>query len=734
MDPFAIIDYNACTSDTRCRAGFCGNRQGAVSRGIAVTNANKRERTLADYCQYLKGVGPQRALKLAKLGIENVNELLTHFPRKYYDRRQIHSIASLQPGSEETVVGRILTSAGRNTRRRQSILTAAVGDDTGVIQVVWFNQPYLARHLKPGNEVILTGQLRHYKGQRQIVNPEFEVIGEDLDQDLLSAGRVVPVYRLTEGVSQRFLRKLIARTLDQYADAVSDNLPSFVLEGLDVPSRRKAIREMHFPGDETSFRKAQERLKLEELFYVQLLFSLQRLRRSEKPTHPRLDVGFELERRFLAGMPFELTPAQKRVLDEIHEDLTSARGMNRLLQGDVGSGKTVVAGATLLAAVEAGYQAAMMVPTEILAAQHFEELAPRFERLGVPTALLIGSLKAAERRRVHAGLADGRIKVVVGTHALIQSDVRFHNLALVVIDEQHRFGVRQRAALMRDETTPHVLVMTATPIPRSLALTAYADLDLSVIDEMPATRARIRTHLVPPSKREAMYRFVRDECEKGNRAYFLYPLIEETEKQDLEAAVSAYEELSGGYFEGVPMGLLHGRMNMADKEDVMRRFSSGEIAVLVATTVVEVGVHVPDATIMVVHHPERFGLSQLHQLRGRVGRGGREGYCFLLAGGGLSGDSIDRLGVLARESDGFRIAEEDLRIRGPGEFLGVRQHGVPGFKLANPLRDRGLVEKANAAVRHLLEADPRLATADGQMCRRYLKTIVAEDVALRTVV
>jgi ATP-dependent DNA helicase RecG len=551
---------------------------------------------------------------------------------------------------------------------------------------------------------------------------------------LLSAGRIVPVYPLTDGISQRFLRNLIARTLDQYRDAVGENLPSAVLDELAAPPRQQAIRELHFPSDEESFRLAQSRLKFEELFYVQLLFSLQRIRRRDHPSRPRIDIAFEMEREFLSGLPFELTSAQKRVLKDVRDDVTSEQGMNRLLQGDVGSGKTVVAAAALLAAVEAGFQAAIMVPTEILAAQHYATLSPHFTRLGVRAALLIGSLKPVEKREIHRELASGAIQVVVGTHALIQSEVRFDSLALVVIDEQHRFGVRQRAALMRENITPHILVMTATPIPRSLALTAYADLDLSVIDEMPAARAPVSTRLVQPEKREAMYRFVLEECEKGRRAYLLYPVIEETEKQDLEAAVTAYEELSEGLFRGVPIGLLHGRMSMTEKEDVMGRFARGDVAALVSTTVIEVGVHVPDATIIVVHHPERFGLSQLHQLRGRVGRGGREGYCFLLLGETMAAESLERLSILARESDGFRIAEEDLRIRGPGEFLGVRQHGIPGFKLANPLKDHRLVETANHAVRRLLETDPGLESADGLLCRRYLKTIVAGEVTERTVI
>jgi ATP-dependent DNA helicase RecG len=492
---------------------------------------------------------------------------------------------------------------------------------------------------------------------------------------------------------------------------------------------------MHFPEDENALERARARIKVEELFYMQLVFSLQRRLRAEHPTRARLDVPMALERSFLEGLGFELTRAQRRVLAEIHEDIASDRGMNRLLQGDVGSGKTVVAGATLLSAVEAGHQAAMMVPTEILAAQHFQTLGPHFDRLGVNSALLIGSTRAGPKRQVHAGIADGSIRVVIGTHALIQSDVRFQDLALVVIDEQHRFGVRQRAALARDGRSPHMLVMTATPIPRTLALTAYADLDLSVIDEMPASRARIKTHVVRPDRRQAMYEYIRDQqSREGAQAYLLYPVIEETEKQDLEAAETAYDELSKGVFRGVGLGMLHGRMAMSEKERIMRAYAAGDLRVLVATTVVEVGVHVPAATIMAIHHPERFGLSQLHQLRGRVGRGGREGFCFLVVGENLAPESLERLDVLLRETDGFRVAEEDLRLRGPGEFLGVRQHGVPGFKVANPLRDGTIVEAVNARVRAFLDADPALRSGDGALCRRHLRAIISDDVVLRAVV
>jgi ATP-dependent DNA helicase RecG len=686
-------------------------------------------RSLEDACQFVKGVGPARAENLRRLGIENVNDLLTHFPRTYYDRRRLATIARLQPGVEETFVARVLTVTQRGPFRRRSILTAAVGDDTGIVQVVWFNQPFLARHLKPGRELVISGRLTFFRGQRQIANPEFELLGDEAEGSAADgpAGKIVPVYRLTSGVTQRYLRSVIRSVLDAYAGAVEETLPRALVDEFQLPSRVDALRAMHFPDDETAKDRALERMKIEELFYMQLILSLQRARREEQTARPRLSSSFDLERRFLDAQPFALTRAQERVLGEIHADLATPRGMNRLLQGDVGSGKTIVAGAAMLAAVEAGCQSAMMVPTEILAIQHFRTLVPHMERLGVRMSLLVGSLKAPDKKRVRDGLKDGTIQMVVGTHALIQSDVSFRKLALVVIDEQHRFGVRQRAALVADD--PHILVMTATPIPRTLALTAYADLELSVIDEMPPGRAPVKTRVVPPEKRESMYAYIRERQAAGEQAYLLYPVIEETEKQDMEAAEGAFADLSAGPLKGVPMAILHGRMSMADKDEVMSAFNAGVVRVLVATTVVEVGVHVPQATIMAVHHAERFGLSQLHQLRGRVGRGGREGFCFLLVGDGASPESMDRLGVLVREADGFRIAEEDLRIRGPGEFLGTRQHGVPGFRVANPLRDRELVERASVAVKSLLAADARLAGPDGRRCRNHLRAVLSEDVA-----
>lgn len=695
----------------------------------AGTTTTRRERSLEDACQFLKGVGPGRAADLKRLGIENVNDLLSHFPRTYYDRRKLASIASLQIGLDQTFIGRVLSVTQRAPFRRRSMVVAAVGDETGIVQVVWFNNPYLGRHLKAGRELIVSGRPGIYRGQRQVVNPEFEYTAEE-DESGSPAARIIPVYRLTSGVSQRYLRGVIARTLEDYAGAVPETLPAPLLDA-GTPSRTTALRSMHFPEDEQAFESALARMKLEELFYMQLALSLARRERLARPVRHRLRAGFELQRRFIEALPFPLTRAQRQVLDEIDGDLARDHSMNRLLQGDVGSGKTLVAGAALLAAAESGYQGVMMVPTEILAVQHFRTLVPHMERLGVRMSLLIGSLKPADKKGVHAGLSDGSIQLVVGTHALIQSEVRFKHLALAVIDEQHRFGVRQRAALLAGD--PHMLVMTATPIPRTLALTAYADLDLSVIDQMPPGRAAIKTRVVAPEKRDAMYAYIRERQAEGEQAYLLYPLIEDSEKQEAETVESAHEELAAGPLKGVPMAMLHGRMTMSEKDEVMAAFHAGVIRVLIATTVVEVGVHVPQATIMAIHQAERFGLSQLHQLRGRVGRGGREGYCFLLAGDGASPEAMERLDVLVREADGFRIAEEDLRIRGPGEFLGTRQHGVPAFRVANPLRDRALVERANRGVKTLLETDPRLAGPDGARCREHLRVVLGEATGASTI-
>jgi ATP-dependent DNA helicase RecG len=680
-------------------------------------------------CRFLKGVGPVRAEKLKKLGILTVDDLVTHYPRTYYDRRNFVPIAQLAPGEDASMMGQVLSVARRSARNRRSIITAAVGDESGIVQVVWFNQDYLYRQIKPGNTIVMNGELTHYRGARQVVNPEFEILGEDLDKELLHAGRIVPVYRLTGGISQRFVRGLIARTLDAVRTDLFENLPTSLVSRFGFPSRYEAIREIHFPSDRAVYDRALARLKFEELFFLQLVFYLHR-RGSRNGRGVTIRIGYDLEQQYLEALPFSLTGSQQRVLHEIHRDFESGKGMQRLLQGDVGSGKTVVAGAALVCAAEAGYQAAFMVPTEILAMQHRSTLGPYLERIGVSNCLLIGALSSGEKETIHRAIADGSARVVIGTHALIQEQVAFKNLGLVIIDEQHRFGVRQRAALLGRGNPPHLLVMTATPIPRTLALTAYADLDLSSIDEMPPGRVPVVTRIVEDDKRERMLSFIKDEIAGGSRVYFLYPLIEETEKSDLQAATSAFRDLSEGFFAGYGIGLLHGKMPHNDKNRAMEDFASGRTQILVSTTVVEVGVHVPEATIMVVNHPERFGLSQLHQIRGRVGRGHKKGYCFLLLESGASSIARQRLRLLTKISDGFKIAEEDLKIRGPGEFFGTRQHGVPGFKLANPIVDRRIVEDASTWIKAMLARDPRLEHDDVSQCRKYLGVYTSVDIGL----
>ncbi len=680
-------------------------------------------------CRFLKGVGPVRAERLKRLGIITVEDLITHYPRKYYDRRSFARVADLKAGEEACVSAQILSTARRSTRTRRSIITAAVGDETGIIQVIWFNQDYLYKQLKPGSTIVMTGEISYFKGIRQIVNPEFELVGDDLNEQLLHAGRMVPVYPLTGGISQRFLRGLIARTLESAGKEVYENLPEQIVDSIKIPPRCEAIKQVHFPEGEAGYKQAVRRLRFEELFYLQLVFSLVR-RRSGTLAHKKFDIAFDYIARYSGKLPFNLTHAQRRVINEIKSDLCGPRGMNRLLQGDVGSGKTVVAGAALLCAVEAGCQAAFMVPTEILAVQHARTLGGFFADLGVETDILLGSTSTREKKRIYQNIAGGKPGITIGTHALIQSGVKFKNLGLAVIDEQHRFGVRQRAALMSQKLSPHLLVMTATPIPRSLALTAYGDLDLSIIDELPPGKANTITRLVNPEKTADMLDFVRGELDKDKRAYFLYPLIEETEKQDMQAAAAAHAELSQGRFGEYGVGLLHGRMNFEEKEKAMHDFASGKTKLLISTTVIEVGVHVPEATIMVVHHPDRFGLSQLHQLRGRVGRGSDTSYCFLQLHEGVSNSARRRLHILTKVSDGFRISEEDLKMRGPGEFFGLRQHGVPGFKLANPARDQDLVEKANGFVRNLLKADPNLVDPCNALCRKYLDTFSSVDIRL----
>jgi ATP-dependent DNA helicase RecG len=657
--------------------------------------------------QYLKGVGPVRAQALSRLGIVTVADLLRHYPRTHLDRSRVTPIRDLRSGAEATVLGRVLTSGERRSRQGRTVQTVAVADAGGTLFCQWFGQPYLLRQLRPGLEILLGGRAQIYNHRMQMVHPDYELLEDG--GATLHTGRLVPIYPLTTGVGQHWLRRLVHETLAAVRDRLEETLPDAILAAHGLTGLREALCGIHFPQDGADLEAARVRLVYEEIFLIQLAMAC---RRRDFGERPGLQLGppGDLTARLVAQLPFTLTRAQRRVAAEILRDLRSGRVMHRLLQGDVGSGKTLVALLGALFVIEQRHQALLMAPTEVLAHQHGEVCRRLCEPLGVSTATLTGSTPAKERREILRAAGAGEIDLLVGTQALVQDGVDLPALGLAIVDEQHRFGVRQRGRAGRtgDEIAPHVLVMSATPIPRSLALTLYGDLDLSILDEMPSGRRPVATGTVAAADLDACYAGIRDRLRAGERAFVIYPVIEETAGQDLRSAEAEYERLAAGPFRDHRVGLLHGRMKSRDKQAVMAAFASGELEVLVATSVVEVGIDVPQATAMVIHHPERFGLAQLHQLRGRIGRAGLASRCDLVLDRWLAPDAAERLQVFCSTQDGFRLAEEDLRRRGPGDVLGVRQHGAPVFLLANPLRDQAVVALAAADAAGLLSVDPRL--------------------------
>jgi ATP-dependent DNA helicase RecG len=656
--------------------------------------------------QFLQGVGPRRAEVLARLGILTARDLLYHLPRRYEDATTVQPIVDLRPGMEATVMGRVVSKGVLPTRKGLRIFQAVVRDRSGMIECAWPGRPFLDRSIREGDLLLLWGSVRFFHG-RQLHPREHEILARKGESAEGGAGSVFPVYPATEGLSQRQVRALVERNLAGLLREVAPEevFETALRERLGLPGLEEALRALHRPESLQAAEKGRRRLAFEELFFLQLLHALTRQRTRAASGGIAFRERGELTRALFATLPFSLTGAQRRVLREIGEDMAAPRRMMRLLQGDVGSGKTVVALLAMLRAIENGWQAALMAPTEILAEQHARTLSKLIGDLPVRVTLLTGRLRAAERREALDELASGQNGIVVGTHALIQEGVKIPRLGLAVVDEQHRFGVRQRLALAEQGGAADTLVMSATPIPRSLALTLYGDLDISLLDERPPGRQPVRTAVRPADARDAVLGFVRTQVEEGRQAYLVYPLVEESETMDLAAATTAFEELAAGPLAGVRLGLLHGQLPSEEKEAVMRRFAAGEVDVLVATTVVEVGVDVANATVMVIEHPERFGLSQLHQLRGRVGRGAEESYCILLGGGG---DTEARLRSFAGTDDGFEIARLDMAIRGYGDLFGSRQSGAPELRHADPERDLDLLEVARAEARSVVEGDPTL--------------------------
>jgi ATP-dependent DNA helicase RecG len=689
----------------------------------------------------LSNVGPRNAQTLGRLGLYTLRDMLYYFPRRYDDYSQLKPINHLRYGDEVTVIGTVQNVSTRSIRGRKiQLVEAVIDDNTGALRATWFNQPWIGKRLRRGAQISLSGKIEQYLGRLVINNPEWET----LDQQQLSTNRVVPIYPLTAKITQRWMRKLMNQVISYWASRVPDPLPENLRREamlVDLPS---ALSQIHFPDNWDKLEAARHRLAFDEIFYLQL--GVQRQKRAWQERTASVfespDDWFNLH---INRLPFPLTGAQNRSLADVRNDLASARPMNRLLQGDVGSGKTVIAALAIAIVARQGAQAAFMAPTSILAEQHYrsslELLAGGNRRInGITTPgslqsalpalkpeqirLMIGATPDAEKGEIRQGLADGSIKLVIGTHALIEDPVTFADLELIIVDEQHRFGVEQRAKLRSKGTNPHLLVMTATPIPRSLALTVYGDLDISVMDEMPPGRQEVSTYILTPLERERAYSLIKSQLDGGHQAFIIYPLVEESETSDSKAAVEEHTRLQEDVFYKYKLGLLHGRLKPEEKDTVMSRFHTGEYDVLVSTSVVEVGVDVPNATVMLIEGANRFGLAQLHQFRGRVGRGGDKAYCLLVP---ETADALEneRLQAMVETNDGFVLAERDLEQRGPGEFLGTRQAGYSELKLAS-LTDVQLIEKARRQAQALFQRDPELINPEHQLLAANLERLWGE--------
>lgn len=660
---------------------------------------------LTDSVQYIKGVGPKKKAELNKLGIATVYDLLTYFPRTYEDQSVLTHIADLHAGETATVSGTIVNLHEQSGRRGLSILTAFLNDGTGILQVTWFNQKYLKNKLKTGRRVFVSGKPTYaFGGQGQFAMSQlhyFQILDKDEKPEGLCG--ILPVYPATERLNQKFFRTLMEEALSELPE-LPELIPEDIGRAYHLMGRAAALRAIHFPPDGETLKKARYRLAFSELYLIQCGLLLLKKQSQETDLGIRFQPNGPLVKKVTANLPFTLTNDQQWTWQEICRDMERPVTMRRLVQGDVGSGKTVIAMLALVKAVENGWQGAMMAPTEILASQHYENLSRQLAPFGIRVGFLSGHLTPAKRRTMYEAIAKHEVDIVIGTHALIQDAVHFARLGLVITDEQHRFGIAQRAELEKKGAhVPDVLVMTATPIPRTMTLTVYGDLDVSLIKQLPPGRQPIRTFVRRPDRRELIYNYVRSQIEAGRQAYVVCPLIEMNEESDLPSAEEVYDELRWGIFRGIPCGLVHGRLPAAEKERVMQEFYENKIKLLVSTTVIEVGVNVPNASIMVIEHAERFGLAQLHQLRGRIGRGPYASYCILVSEGKTE-NARERLKIMATTSDGFKLAEEDLRLRGPGQFFGSLQHGLPDLKIARVPEDIDILLAAHRAAEATLQS------------------------------
>jgi len=680
--------------------------------------------------EYLKGVGPERARLLKEeLNIRTFEDLLHFFPNRYIDRSQFYPLNQLPNNNSEVQVKGKITQIEYLTQKRGKRLVAQFEDDTGVIELVWFRgHQWIKEQLKQNESYVLFGRLNWFKGRASMPHPEME-LERNFQKNIQAA--FYPIYPSTEklinkGISQRIIQKLVAHLIERGGSSFSETLPPYLLEHYKLVSKEIALKEIHYPSSQQQLTRAQARLKFEEFLYLQLQLVLKNVQRKNKiKGHIFSKVGTTFHTFFEEYLPFELTNAQKRVIKEIRADMGTGRQMNRLLQGDVGSGKTMVALLSMLIAVDNGFQACLVAPTEILAQQHHQSLIDLVDKTNVTIRLLTGSSKVKERKQIHEELKSGTLNILVGTHAVLEEQVQFKNLGLAIIDEQHRFGVAQRAKLwVKNELPPHVLVMTATPIPRTLAMSIYGDLDVSVIDQLPPGRKPIKTIHRYDNKRLAVFAFIKEKINEGRQVYIVYPLIEESEKLDYKDLMDGFESISRSFPPPkYQISIVHGKMKPEDKAYEMERFVSGKTQIMVATTVIEVGVNIPNATVMVVESAERFGLSQLHQLRGRVGRGSDQSYCILMSGIKLSDEGKTRLETMVQSNDGFEIAEADLRLRGPGNLMGTQQSGVLQLKIADVIKDSTLLKAARATAQQILKQDPQLVRTEHQVIKKTLTAL-----------
>jgi ATP-dependent DNA helicase RecG len=688
--------------------------------------------TLQTSIEYLKGIGPNRAALLREeLGIRTYQDLLHFFPNRYIDRSRFYAINQLPQNNAEVQVKGEIIQIKTVPQKRGKRLVAVFSDGRSQMELVWFRgHKWIQEQLKLNTLYVAFGRLSWFGSKANMPHPELTL---EAEYEASNIGALHPVYPSTEklinkGVTQRIMKQMMINLFSLIGNKFKENLPNYMLVELQLISRKEAIINVHFPSDSAVLTQAQRRLKFEELFYIQLqLIQKNRLQKQKIKGYVFPQVGDAFNTYFKEHLPFQLTGAQQRVVKEIRQDMGTGKQMNRLLQGDVGSGKTIVALLSMLIAKDNAFQSSLMAPTEILAIQHYQSIQEAIGSLPLRVALLTGSIKGTERKNIYADLADGKIDFLIGTHALIEDKVQFKNIGLAIIDEQHRFGVAQRAKLWRkNDLPPHVLVMTATPIPRTLAMSVYGDLDISVIDELPPGRKEIKTVLRTDANRLNIFKFIRDEITKGRQIYVVYPLIQESEKMDYKDLMDGYESLVRSFpLPDYRISIVHGQMRAADKDYEMQRFVEGKTQIMVATTVIEVGVNVPNASVMIIESAERFGLSQLHQLRGRVGRGADQSYCILMSSNKRSQEAQTRLETMVQTNDGFEIAEVDLRLRGPGNLMGTQQSGVLQLKIADLLKDQEILKKARFYAQKIVEVDPGLSSEKHQRIRQTYAKISA---------